>query len=69
MMARSLEKNAKDPDAERREKQEFDFLNKVNWDEEFPVSTINKLIIKNMKSFEAKCKNEFTDSKLAHMFA
>ena len=59
----------KDPEEEKREKLQFDFLNKINWDEEFPISTINKLIIKQMKGFEAKSNREFTDSKLAHMFA
>lgn len=69
MMNRNLEKQLKDPEEEKREKLQFDFLNKVNWDEDFPVSTINKLIIKKMKEFEAKNNREFTDSKMAHMFA
>lgn len=45
------------------------FLNRVGRDEEFPVSTIQSLIVMQMKEYEVKNKHKFTDSKMAQLFA
>jgi len=45
------------------------FLNRVNKDEEFPLSTIQKVIVHRMKEYEEKGKKKFTDSNMAKLFA
>lgn len=58
-----------DSDEDCWEKVRFNFLNKVNREEEYPISSIQKLIIMNVKDQENKNKNTFTDSKMIHMYA
>jgi hypothetical protein len=53
-------------DEEQKKLDEFKiFLNKLNRDEEFPVSTIQKLIILKCQEFDANYKEMMRDSKLA----
>ena len=58
-----------DPEEEQRQAKLEVFLNRVGRDEEYPVSTIQKLIVMKMKEYEDKNKNAFTDSKMAKLFA
>ena len=57
------------PEEELRQAKMEVFLNRISKDEEFPVSTIQNLVVIKMKEFEDKNKNKYTNSNMAKFFA
>ena len=55
---------------EEREQEKLDlFVAKLGRDEEYPISSMKKLMMSKLEEFNLKNENEFTDSKMVSIFA
>lgn len=44
-------------------------MSNINKNLDYPINTIQKLVLMKLKEFELKSQNNYTDSKMAKMFA
>lgn len=52
-----------------REEQHHEFMNKINQNLDFPIEAIQKIVMMKLKEFDQNAEVNFTNSKLAKMFA
>ena len=58
-----------DDDQILREELLHEFMSNINKNLDYPINTIQKLVLMKLKEFELKSQNNYTDSKMAKMFA
>lgn len=57
------------PEVVRIEKIKHKLQTKITWDKEFPIDTINKMIILKINEMEQKFKTDYTDENLTKNLA
>ena len=58
-----------DPEEEMRQNKFEQFVNRITKDEEFPLDTLQNIIVANMKEHDRINQNELTESKLVQMYS